>query len=187
MSAQSYSPSAKTLGSTVTIPADGDPIAQDNLYKEASPGATPKLTLGYLADCVKGVITDYAKKTSVNFWTNLQTFFAVAIQCALLADKGTITDASTTTIDVTKFAWIATSVSQQINCFVDATNAAEGHLLFVSRDPAGAFGVVFKRVGQAAAIVSLGSSDSAGAILIFRGGQWRLFMAGVNAVPGADA
>jgi hypothetical protein len=188
MSAQNYSPAAQTLASTVTIPVDGDAINQDNLFNEASPGGTPKATIAYALDCIKGVITDFGKKAAANTWTQLNTFLAVAIEYAVQASLGTITDAAAAQIGITKWVWLATSVSQQIDVEILDTNAQNGHFLIVGRDPAGAHTVVFHRPGPAAAaIVTLASSQACGAILVRRGGDWRLLFGGQNTTAGADA
>lgn len=103
------------------------------------------------------------------------------------SQAGTIADESITTIDATRCSWVATAVSQQINVIVEDTDATEGRLLFVSRDPEGSHSVVFKRSDSTGAIVSLPGSKATGAILIFRGAQWRLLFAGAGALPGAAA
>lgn len=40
----------------VSTLVDGDTVSRDNLFKEASPGATPKLTLALLLDYLVGIV-----------------------------------------------------------------------------------------------------------------------------------
>ena len=67
MAATNYSPSPKTLGATVTHPVDGDTVNNDNLFLEAAPGGTPKLTLAYLADCLAGATKAHTRSALAVF------------------------------------------------------------------------------------------------------------------------
>jgi len=53
------SPSAKAMRGpdTVVRLVNGDAVNEDNLMVEAAPGATPKLTLGYLHDLIAGIVS----------------------------------------------------------------------------------------------------------------------------------
>ncbi len=64
-----------------------------------------------------------------------------------------------------------------------------GERMFVRRPNTGAFAYAIKNEGAAAAIVSLPASTSCGAELIYdlANTKWSLLLAGVGAVPGADA
>lgn len=175
--------SAVNITDNGTAPFYAIKVSQPEIYMPPFAVSSHTLTAGRLS----AILAQLGSLGGSNVWSALNTFTSLALATSALLSLGTITDASSADIDIQKPAWIATSVSQQINVQVLDLNAANGHLLFVSRDPAGAFSVVIKREGSAAAIVTLGSATATGAVLIRRGGLWRLLFAGTGATAGAEA